>query len=84
MKSWKYFMMTTMVGSALALGACGDDAETTEEETPTEEVTTDTAEEDQKQFLKETFQEMDLVQLLQYRKHLLKNMQQYKKQLKLL
>ena len=33
MKSWKYFMMTTMVGSALALGACGDDAETTEEET---------------------------------------------------
>lgn len=45
MKSWKYFMMTTMVGSALALGACGDDAETTEKETPTEEVTTDTAEE---------------------------------------
>ena len=26
MKSWKYLMMTTMVGSALALGACGDDA----------------------------------------------------------
>ncbi|PZX07215.1 phosphate ABC transporter substrate-binding protein (PhoT family) [Psychrobacillus insolitus] len=45
MKNWKYFMMTTMVGSALALGACGDDAETTEKETPTEEVTTDTAEE---------------------------------------
>ena len=38
-------MMTTMVGSALALGACGNDAETTEKETPTEEVTTDTAEE---------------------------------------
>ena len=45
MKSWKYFMMTTMVGSALALGACGDDAETTEKETATEEATTDTAEE---------------------------------------
>jgi len=45
MKSWKYFMMTTMVGSALALGACGDDTETTEEETTTEEVAPDTAEE---------------------------------------
>lgn len=35
MKSWKYFMMTTMVGSALALGACGDDSTTDEVETNT-------------------------------------------------
>ena len=50
MKSWKYLMMTTMVGSALALGACGDDAmRQLKKKLPTEEVTTDTAEE-QKQF----------------------------------
>ncbi|MEK3981208.1 PstS family phosphate ABC transporter substrate-binding protein [Psychrobacillus sp. FSL K6-2836] len=42
MKSWKYFMMTTMVGSALALGACGDDSTTdeVENETGTEEAAT--------------------------------------------
>ena len=49
MKSWKYFMMTTMVGSALALGACGDDSTTdeVENETGTEEAATgdDTQEE---------------------------------------
>lgn len=48
MKSWKYFMMTTMVGSALALGACGDDSTTdeVENETGTEEAATgDTGEE---------------------------------------
>lgn len=39
MKSWKYLMMTTMVGSALALGACGDDSTTNDK--ATEEVTTD-------------------------------------------
>ena len=26
MKNWKYLMMTTMVGTALTLGACGDDS----------------------------------------------------------
>lgn len=41
MKSWKYFMMTTMVGSALALGACGDD--TTKDEVGTETKTEDAA-----------------------------------------
>ena len=35
MKSWKYLLMTTMVGSALALGACGTDS-TEEAETDTE------------------------------------------------
>ena len=42
MKSWKYFMMTTMVGSALALGACGDDstADEVENETETEDAAT--------------------------------------------
>lgn len=42
MKSWKYLMMTTMVGSALALGACGDDstADEVENETGTEEAAT--------------------------------------------
>ena len=42
MKSWKYFMMTTMVGSTLALGACGDDSTTdeVENETGTEEAAT--------------------------------------------
>ena len=48
MKSWKYLMMTTMIGSALALGACGDDSTTdeVENETGTEEAATgDTGEE---------------------------------------
>lgn len=42
MKSWKYFMLTTMVGSALALAACGDDTtkEEVENETKTEEAST--------------------------------------------
>ncbi len=35
MKSWKYLFMTTMVGSALALGACGTDS-TEEAESDTE------------------------------------------------
>ncbi|MEK4245986.1 PstS family phosphate ABC transporter substrate-binding protein [Psychrobacillus sp. FSL K6-2684] len=35
MKSWKYLLMTTMVGSALALGACGTDS-TEEAEKDTE------------------------------------------------
>ncbi|MEK4486478.1 PstS family phosphate ABC transporter substrate-binding protein [Psychrobacillus sp. FSL H8-0484] len=34
MKNWKYLLMTTMVGSALTLGACGND--TTQEETASE------------------------------------------------
>ncbi|WP_144511096.1 PstS family phosphate ABC transporter substrate-binding protein [Bacillus sp. FJAT-22090] len=42
MKSWKYLMMTTMIGSALALGACGEDSTTeTTDETATEAATTD-------------------------------------------
>ena len=47
MKNWKYLLMTTMVGSALALGACGDDkaSEPTEEETATETASGDTQEE---------------------------------------
>ncbi|WP_277587215.1 PstS family phosphate ABC transporter substrate-binding protein [Psychrobacillus antarcticus] len=47
MKSWKYFMLTTMVGSALALGACGDDSTTEEvKEADSEEAATgDTQEE---------------------------------------
>lgn len=45
MKSWKYLMMTTMIGSALALAACGDDSDTeTTEETPTEETASETTE----------------------------------------
>lgn len=39
MKNWKYFLMTTMVGSALVLGACGDDTSSE----PTEETETETA-----------------------------------------
>lgn len=36
MKNWKYLLMTTMVGSALTLGACGNDSSTTpEKEEPT-------------------------------------------------
>ncbi|MET0960091.1 MAG: PstS family phosphate ABC transporter substrate-binding protein [Psychrobacillus psychrotolerans] len=46
MKSWKYFMLTTMVGSALALGACGDDSTTDEVETETEEAATGDAQEE--------------------------------------
>lgn len=43
MKSWKYLMMTTMIGSALALAACGDDSDKeTTEETPTEETASET------------------------------------------
>ncbi|KQL34231.1 MULTISPECIES: PstS family phosphate ABC transporter substrate-binding protein [Bacillaceae] len=39
MKNWKYLLMTTMVGSALVLGACGDDTSSE----PTEETETETA-----------------------------------------
>ncbi|MFF2754308.1 PstS family phosphate ABC transporter substrate-binding protein [Psychrobacillus sp. NPDC058041] len=41
MKNWKYLLMTTMVGSALALGACGNDSNTTTEKPLTEEQSTD-------------------------------------------
>ncbi|MFJ8063005.1 PstS family phosphate ABC transporter substrate-binding protein [Psychrobacillus sp. NPDC096426] len=34
MKNWKYLLATTMVGSALALGACGNTAKETPTETP--------------------------------------------------
>lgn len=45
MKNWKYFLGTTMLGSALILGACGDDtAEPTEDEEVAGEDTTDTEE----------------------------------------
>ncbi|SDM86065.1 phosphate ABC transporter substrate-binding protein, PhoT family [Psychrobacillus sp. OK028] len=42
MKSWKYFMLTTMVGSALALAACGDNTtkDEVENETKSEEAST--------------------------------------------
>ncbi|SER81402.1 PstS family phosphate ABC transporter substrate-binding protein [Psychrobacillus sp. OK032] len=39
MKNWKYLLMTTMVGSALALAACGNTAN----ETPTDTTPTDTS-----------------------------------------
>ena len=35
MKNWKYLLMTTMVGSALVLGACGDDTSSESNETET-------------------------------------------------
>ncbi|MEI4770897.1 PstS family phosphate ABC transporter substrate-binding protein [Psychrobacillus sp. FJAT-51614] len=44
MKNWKYFLMTTMVGSALVLGACGNDTSSEpKEETETAGDTQDEA-----------------------------------------
>lgn len=44
MKSWKYLMMTTMIGSALALTACGaNSGKETTEETPTKETASEVA-----------------------------------------